>query len=77
MSLESIILVEIVASPAWIAGGHEGTPSFEHEVGNCWVASPAEEVLQFCSVRCSLIFGPNNFLFKYLIIYISSIGPTT
>lgn len=57
MSLESIILWEIVASPAWIAGGHEGTPGFEHEVGNCRVTSPAEEVLQFCSVGCSLICG--------------------
>jgi hypothetical protein len=28
MSLESIILWEIVASPAWIASGHEGTPGF-------------------------------------------------
>ena len=57
MSLESIILWEVVASPAWIAGGHEGTPGFQHEVGNCREASPAEEMLQFCSMRCSLIFG--------------------
>ena len=45
VSLESVVLRKVVASPAWVAGGHERTPCFDHEVGNGRVASPAEEVL--------------------------------
>ena len=34
MPLESVIFGEVVAAPARVAGDHEGTPGFEHEVGN-------------------------------------------
>jgi len=45
VSLESVVLREIVSSPAWVSGCHERTPRFDHKIGNSWVSSPAEEVL--------------------------------
>jgi len=57
VSLKSVVLRKVVASPAWVAGGHERTPRFDHEVGNGWEASPAEKMLELGSVWCSLLTG--------------------